>query len=304
MAQTRALVKRRKAVRNIRKITRTMELIATARFKKALDRAVEAEAYTRKIGELAADLSANATNVTHPLLEKREVVKNHLVLVIASNRGLCGGYNGGILREAVAHVRKVQGAGATLHLELSGKRAITYFRFQGIQAEKTYTHFEDKPRFDEVDELANRYIESYITGKLDRVDVVYMKFLNAARQTPAVDTLLPLSTTVPEPTGSSPERRAAARAGQPAGGKVDYEFLPDARDILQEILPESFKVRLFKCFLDAAVSEQIARRVAMKSATENAGEMIKDLTRQYNRARQANITKEIMEVIGGAEALK
>jgi len=304
MAQTRALVKRRKAVRNIRKITRTMELIATARFKKALDRAVEAEAYTRKIGEIAADLSANAGEVSHPLLKARETVKNTLVLVIASNRGLCGGYNASILREAISRVRQVQGGGVTLHLELSGKRAIQYFRFQGIAAEKTYTHFEDKPRFDEVDELANRYLSAFIGGSLDRVEVVYMKFLNAAKQVPVCDILLPLSGAVPQPTGTSPERRAAARAAPAPEKKVEYEFLPNAADILQEILPESFKVRLFKCFLDAAVSEQIARRVAMSSATENAGEMIKDLTRQYNRARQANITKEIMEVIGGSEALK
>src|SRR6266849_4219199 len=131
MANTRAIVKRRKAIRNIRKITRTMELIATARFKKALDRAVEAEAYTRKIAELAADLSASAVNVTHPLLEKREQVKNSLLLVICSNRGLCGGYNASILRAASARIRQLQGEGVTLHLEASGKRAISYLRFQG-----------------------------------------------------------------------------------------------------------------------------------------------------------------------------
>src|ERR1700757_2253075 len=130
MAKTRAIVKRRKAIRNIRKITRTMELIATARFKKALDRAIEAEAYTRKIAELAADLSASAVNVSHPLLEKREVVKDSLLLVLCSNRGLCGGYNASILRETIAHVRRVKGEGVTLHVELSGRRAITYFRFQ------------------------------------------------------------------------------------------------------------------------------------------------------------------------------
>src|SRR5207248_8898384 len=124
MAKTRAIVKRRKAIRNIRKITRTMELIATARFKKAFDRAVEAEAYTRKIAELAADLSASATDVTHPLLQKREVVKNSLLLVITSNRGLCGGYNAGILREANGRIRELRAEGVTLHLELSGKRAI------------------------------------------------------------------------------------------------------------------------------------------------------------------------------------
>jgi F-type H+-transporting ATPase subunit gamma len=292
MAKTRAIVKRRKAIRNIRKITRTMELIATARFKKALDRAVEAEAYTRKITELAADLSASATSVTHPLLQKREVVKNTLLLVIASNRGLCGGYNGAILREAMARIRQVRGAGETLHLELSGKRAIAYFRFQGIPAEATFTHLEDKPGFDQVEELANRYIAGFISGQYDRVEVVYMKFLNAARQVPMVDTLLPLATVN---TAHSPAA---------TGPKVEYEYLPSAQDILQEILPVSFKVRLFKCFLDAAVSEQIARRVAMKAATENAQDMIKSLSRQYNRARQAQITKEISEVIGGAEALK
>src|SRR2546425_12880221 len=124
MAKTRAIVKRRKAIRNIRKITRTMELIATARFKKAFDRAVEAEAFTRKIAELAADLSASAADIKHPLLEKRDEVKNTLVLVLCSNRGLCGGYNASILREAVARTRDVQAAGQTLHLELSGKRAI------------------------------------------------------------------------------------------------------------------------------------------------------------------------------------
>jgi F-type H+-transporting ATPase subunit gamma len=291
MAKTRAIVKRRKAIRNIRKITRTMELIATARFKKALDRAVEAEAYTRRIGELAADLSASATHITHPLLQQRESVRNSLLLVICSNRGLCGGYNASILREAMGRIRQLRGENVTLHLELSGKRAITYFRFQGVAAGKTFTHFEDKPRFDEVEELANRYIAGYVSGQLDRVEVCYMRFWNAARQTPVVDTLLPLA---------SP----SAEARTTPASRVEYEFLPNARDILEEILPVSFKVRLFKCFLDAAVSEQIARRVAMKAATENAGDMIKTLTRQYNRARQAQITKEIAEVIGGAEALK
>ncbi len=289
MANTRALVGRRKAVRNVRKITRTMELIATARFKKALDRATEAEAYTEKIAELTADLSATATDVTHPLLQKHEAERNSVLLVLCSNRGLCGGYNAGILREALGRVREARSRGTTLHVELSGKRAIVYFRYQGIPAEHTYTHFEDKPRFDEVEVLANRYIAGFTSGAIDRVDVAYMKFLNAARQTPVVETLLPLS----RPSGE-----------QAAAKKVEYEFLPSAADILQELLPVSFKVRLFKCFLDAAVSEQIARRVTMKQATENADEMIKALTRQYNRARQAQITKEIAEVIGGAAALE
>ncbi len=294
MANSRVIVKRRKAIRNIRKITRTMELIATARFKKALDRASEAEAYTRKIAELAADLSASATNISHPLLEKRETIKNSVLLVLSSNRGLCGGYNSSLIREATASVRRNQAEGVNLHLEVSGKRAIAYCRFQGIPAERTFTHFEDKPTFEEVDELATRYISDYIAGKIDRVEVVYTKFINAARQQVVVETLLPLSNLVPVGEVKSDAPKTT----------VEYEFEPSANDILQELLPTSFKVRLFKTFLDAAVSEQIARRVAMKAATESAGDMIKELSREYNRARQAQITKEISEIIGGVEALK
>src|SRR5262245_39600362 len=153
MAKIRELVQRRKAISNIRKITRTMELIATARFRKAMDRATQAEAYTRKIAELAADVSASAVNISHPLLVKRETVKNSLLLIICSNRGLCGGYNAAILREANGRLRQNKSDGLTTHLELSGKRAIIYFRYKGITAERTYTHFEDKARFEEVDEL-------------------------------------------------------------------------------------------------------------------------------------------------------
>jgi F-type H+-transporting ATPase subunit gamma len=298
MANLRALVKRRKAVRNIRKITRTMELIATARFKKALDRATEADAYTRKIAELAADLSRNAGEVSHPLLATRPVKKS-LLLVITSNRGLCGGYNGGILREAITVVRAYQEVNAPFDLEASGKRGIAFFKFQRLERTREYVNFEDKPTFAEVDALASRYIDLFTAGQIDEVKVVYTKFLNAARQQAVVETLLPLSSVATE------TRRPGTEAAETAPvKKVDYEFLPDAAEILAELVPAALKVRLFKMFLDAAVSEQIARRVAMKSATENAGDLIKEITRLYNRTRQANITKEISELIAGAEALK
>ena len=296
MANLRALVKRRKAVRNIRKITKTMELIATARFKKALDRATEAEAYTRKIAELAADLSKNAGEVSHPLLATRPVKKS-LLLVLTSNRGLCGGYNGSILREANGTVRKLTAAGTPFDLEVSGKRGQAYFKFQRVPRTREYVQFEDKPSFDQVDAVASRYVDLFISGQVDQVQVVYMKFVSAARQEPVVETLLPLSSV--ETTS-----RRATEAAKPVGPAVDYEFLPEAAGILEELVPAAFKARLFKCFLDAAVSEQIARRVAMKAATENAGDLIKDITRVYNRTRQANITKEISELIAGSEALK
>jgi F-type H+-transporting ATPase subunit gamma len=295
MAKARQIVKRRKAVQNIRKITHTMELIATARFKKAMDRAAQAAAYTRKISELVADLSASAAGATHPLLETREPAKTALLLAICSNRGLCGGYNANVMRLASQRIEDLKPESSQLRLEIAGKRGINYFRFRGRPPEEGYTQFEDRVRFQEVDLLGERYIQWYSAGKIDRVDVAYTKFLSASRQVATVETLLPLS-------------QLGAGAGQPAvpaaKAGAQYEFLPNPADILAEILPMSFKVRLFKAFLDAAVSEQIARMIAMKGATENAGNMIRTLTMLYNRARQAQITKEIAEIVGGAEAIK
>lgn len=295
MAKTRELVGRRKAIRNIRKITRTMELIATARFKKALDRAQEAQAYTTKIAELARDLAASGASSSHPLLEDRPKPKKSILLVVCSNRGLCGGYNAAILREANGSLRKNREEGVETRLELSGKRAIAYFRFQRVAAHESYTQFEDKPRFDQVEEIAEKYLKMFLSGEVDRVEVASMRFISAARQTATVQTLLPLA--------GIPKKEDASLTGSTAK-QVDYEFAPSAQAILDDLLPASFKQRLFKCFLDAAVSEQIARRVTMKAATENADGMIKSISRQYNRARQAQITKEIAEVIGGAAALE
>ncbi len=307
MAKARAIVKRRKSVQNIRKITRTMELIATARFKKALDRATEAEAYTRKIAELVADLGATALEVSHPLLETRETVGRSLLLVLTSNRGLAGGYNGNVLRVATRSLDDRTSEGVPTSLEIAGKRGIAYFRFRGVAADATYNQFEDRPQFDEVEVLANRYIGMFIRGEIDRLDVAYTQFVTSSRQQAVVETLLPMSAAQVGQTGDSV--RPAGGTGSEAaattpGERVPYEFLPDARSILEEIVPVSFKVRLFKCFLDAAVSEQISRMVAMRGATENADEMVKSLTMLYNRARQAQITRELAEIIGGAAALE
>ena len=293
MAKTRELVVRRKAIRNIRKITRTMELIATARFKKAMDRTVEASAYTKKIAEIAAELSASAQDVTHPLLVKREKISKRILLVICSNRGLCGGYNAGILREATNSLNAAKSRGEETLLELSGKRAISFFKYQQIIPVATYINFEDKPRFDEVEPLADKFIREFVAGNVDAVDVAYMKFLNPARQFPVVETILPFA----KPNESS---TTAVKKSD----NISYEFLPSAEEILAELLPQAFKASLFKCFLDAAVSEQIGRRVTMKAATENADDMIKAISLLYNRARQAQITKEISEIIGGAAALE
>ncbi len=295
MAKARAIIKRLKAVRNIRKITRTMELVATARFKKAMDRATEAAAYTKKISEIVADLSgaladAGAKGLSHPLLEKHAEEKNAVLLVLTSNRGLCGGYNASVLRNAQQRIRESAGK-VKLQIEVSGKRGINFFKFQKQPVDATYTTFEDKPTFEQVDELGKRFIDAYIRGDIDRLDVAFMRFESMSRQKAEVVTLLPIG-------------QLATGTATPAKAAVEYEFLPSPEEILEEIVPASFKARLFKAFLDAAVSEQIARMVAMKSATENAGEMISTLKMQYNRARQSQITSELSEIIGGAAALE
>ena len=299
MAKARALDKRRKSIRNIRKITRTMELIATARFKKAMDRATAATAYTDRITQLVRDLAHSGLEVSHPLLEAREKTERAILLVLSSNRGLCGGFNGSVVRTARARWRELQDVPET-RIEISGKRGIGALKYRGVAADETFTHFEHKPTFKEVEVLANRYLDDYATGRLDRLDVAYTQFQSASRQVATVETLLPLASL----EGVGGESRAEEAAEERARGESMYEFLPSAESILEEVVPTSFKVKLFKCFLDSAVSEQIARMVAMKSATENADDLIKQLSRTYNRARQSQITSEIMEVIGGSEALK
>ena len=297
MANARAIVKRLKAVKNIRKITRTMELIATARFKKAQDRATEAAAYTTKIGEVVADLAAAGGDLTHPLLKEPERESHVTVLVLTSNRGLCGGFNAGVLRQAMAKIRETRArAGVGLDIEVSGKRGLSYMKFQGVAPTERYTQFEDQPKFEDVDAIAGRYVRDFLNGDLDRLDVVYQKFITAGTQRPVIETLLPLSGL----SGGEGETAAPAATGR----RTEYEFLPNPRDILDEIVPAAFKARLFKCFLDSAVSEQIARMTAMKSATDNANDMVDALSQKYNRARQAQITNELAEVIGGAAALE
>lgn len=288
MANARLLVKRLKAVRNIRKITRTMELIATSRFKKAMDRATEAAEYTRKISEIVSDLGQADLKFSHPLLEQRSEEKKSVLLVLTANRGLCGGYNASVLRQAISHRRQLTERGVDVSLEVSGKRGIKFLNFQKIAMEQSYTHFEDKTSFAEVDELGSRYVDDFIAGRIDRLDVAYTSFQSVARQAAIVERILPIS---------------SLGDGNEGGGNIDYEFLPSAEEILSEIVPAAFRAKLFKCFLDAIVSEQIARMVAMKGATENADEMAGNLKQQYNRARQAGITSELAEIIGGAAAL-
>src|SRR5215467_6004593 len=293
MAKARALDRRRRSVRNIRKITRTMELIATARFKKAMDRASAATSYTKRITKLVADLAQAGLEVSHPLLQSREKTNRAILLVITGNRGLCGGYNSNVFRASWARYNELKQTVPQVDLEISGKRGIAAFKFRGLKGVHAYTHFEDKPAYVEVDVLANRYLDEFITGELDRLDVAYTRFESMSRQTTVVETLLPLGSLALPDTGKKGATPEAAKKS----GETQYEFLPSAASILEEVVPTNFKVKLFKCFLDAAVSEQIARKTAMKSATDNADKLIKSLSMTYNRARQSQITGEIMEIL-------
>ncbi len=293
MANARALDKRRKSIRNIRKITRTMELIATARYKKAMERAAAVTAYTDQLTKIVNSLAAAGTEVEHPLLQPRENPTKSRVLVLSSNRGLCGGYNSSILRVTVPLVDELKNTIGDVAVDVSGKRGINGLKYRGVQTDRTYTQFEDQPAYDEVEKIASGYLEQYITGQFDRLDIVYTKFISTAKQIPTVVTLLPF--------GSLGDDDDSTSGG---GASGEYEFLPSAESILEEVVPTSFKAKLFKCFLDSAVSEQVARMIAMKGATESAGDMIKQLSMTYNRARQSQITGEIMEIIGGVEALE
>jgi F-type H+-transporting ATPase subunit gamma len=292
MAKAKTFDRRRKSIRNIRKITRTMELISTARFKRAMDRATAATDYTKRITRLVGNLARRGVEMSHPLLASRPEPKTAILLVLTANRGLCSGYNSSVLRLGVARLKELQNEMQAVHLEVSGKRGAGYFRYRGIKPDQRFTHFEDKPAFHEVDVLARRYLDDFQSGKLDRLDVAYTKFESSSRQVAVVEALLPIAQL----------EVAAEEESRPT--ETEYEFLPSAESILDEVVPASFKARLFKCFLDAAVSEQIARMTAMKAATENADSMISALSMAYNRARQGQITSELLEIIGGAEALE
>jgi F-type H+-transporting ATPase subunit gamma len=290
MAKARALDRRRRSVRNIRKITRTMELIATARFKKAMDRSVAARDYTKQLAKIMGNIAQAGASVAHPLLVVRPTQRT-AVLVLTGNRGLCGGYNSNVVRQAVALLGQWKSERVAANVAVSGKRGISALKFRGVDIAENYTHFEDKPEFAAVAPIGQAYLAAYAAGEIDRLDVVYTRFHGIAKQEAVTEMLLPLA----------PPQAAAATAKLASD---EYDFEPSAESILEELLPASFMARLFKCFLDAAVSEQVARMVAMKAATENAGGLIKNLSRQYNRARQSQITGEIMEILGGVEALK
>ncbi|MGH9380357.1 MAG: ATP synthase F1 subunit gamma [Thermoanaerobaculia bacterium] len=292
MANRRVLVKRRKSVRNLRKITRTMQLISTARFQASLKRAVEGRPYAAKLAELAADLGRAAASLDHPLMRVPEPPRRSTLLVLTSNRGLCGSYNANVLRAAMLWLDAERQAGRQPEVWMVGRKGASYFRFVGRQVHEQIGGVSEKPAFVEVERIANRLMERFLAGETDRAAVAYMKFHSAGRQAPAVEPLLPLTTDV-----------VAAQGDERPAREIEYEFLPAPKELLDELLPATVRVRLYQCFNDATVSEHVARMVAMKAATDAADDMNKALTREYNRARQTAITMELLDIVGGANAL-
>lgn len=294
MAKARTLDKRRKSVSNIRKMTHTMELVSTAQFRRSMARSVGFEAYVKRIARLVSKLVNVGTKIEHPLFIPHESTTKALLFILTANNGLCGGYNAGVLRAALDQFENLSKEYDEVELFVFGKRGISYLDYRGYEIARQFTEFDHNPAYENVLVLANECLTRYKTGEIDRFDVVYLRFVSISQQYPTAETLLPLSDSAIEND----------EEGFDTTEEQEYEFLPSPESILEEVVPDAFRLKLFKCFLEAAVSEQVARMMAMKAATENADSMISELTTMYNRVRQTQITNEIIEVINGAAALQ
>ncbi len=305
MAQAKVLLKRRKSVRNTRKITGTMEMVSTVKYKQSHVRIANSAPYQEKLREMMADLASAGAEVSHPLLEARPV-KRSLVLLLSSDRGLCGSYNTNLIATARRCLEDEKAGGAEVELQVSGKKGAQFFRFLGASMAAEYDQFGDNPQYADVNVLADEFIRRYAEGEVDRVVIVYQKFLSAGRQSPVAEVLLPLASIADEATGDADGEIGRDTGGEPSGPRAEpnYIYSPDPDSLMRELLPAYFKTTMYNDFLQAVVGEHLARMVAMKNATDAADKLIKTLTRMYNRARQTQITNEIAELMGGVEALK
>jgi F-type H+-transporting ATPase subunit gamma len=286
--QLRTLKRRIDSVKSTQKITSTFELIASSRIIKATQRVDAARPYAETIRRLMASVARTATNLDHPLLEERDELRRVGHIIIASDRGLAGAYNSNLIRAAEGDMRE---HGKDTKLFLSGKKAVSYFRFRGYRFDDSWTGVSEQPRIDHARAIAQTATKAFSDGEVDQVRLAYTRFHSAMVQRPTIVQLVPL----PRDEMEDADEEHAGRAG--------YEFEPAPEEILDFLVPRYVEGLIYQGMLEAAASEHAARRRAMKAATDNAEELIDDLTRNYNQARQAEITTEIMEVVGGAEAL-
>lgn len=293
MGQIREIKGRIKAVGNIQRITRTMQMIATVRFQAAAGRVAAGQPFSRKIAELVSDLSARSQEIGHPLLQAPEArTGRHLLLVLTSDRGLCGAYNANILRTAVRLIRSLREAGETFDIDIVGKKGFGYMKFSKIPVSKFHSNFGERVAYPDVEAVADDYMHRFAEQAYDSVRVVYMAFISSARQVPQVEQLLPMQ----KPQADEQPAETPADAGISS----EFEFSPEPAILLADLLPLTVKTRLFQIFNEASVSEHVARMTAMKAATDSAKKVGKALSLKYNRARQSAITTELNEIVAGA----
>ncbi len=291
-ANTKAIRKRIKSVTSTRKITKTMEMVATSKLKRAQDAVLSSTPYANLLLSVMGEVASRVLDrAAFPLLRSAAAPKRTLVFVVTANRGLCGGFNSNLVRKGRDAVRAEEAAGRTPVVYVAGKKGVAAFRFQEIPVERKFTDLPDRPTYEDAERLAEALTGPFLAGEVDRVQVVFPDFRSLASQPPTVLTLCPVG-------GGAPD------GGKRGGASREFLFEPSPRAILERLLPLYVRTMVYRVLVSAVASEQIARRAAMKLATDNAGEMVTSLTRSYNKARQAQITQEIAEIIGGSEALK
>ncbi|MEQ9365906.1 MAG: ATP synthase F1 subunit gamma [Leptospirales bacterium] len=309
MAGSKIIKKRIASVKNTRKITRTMEMVATAKSKKLIDRVNEAKPYGDKLLNIMESLATQGGNIDSPYLRIEEQPRKAALVIVSANRGLCGGYNTNLLRLASSQVKKLKADGKTqVDIYMVGKKGAAYFKFLQIPVHETIIDIDDTFKYEQADELVTKLMDAFEDLKYDRVEVVSTVYYSAGSQRPEVIQLLPVGlgdgAATPGSAQTTPDTNSPTKTPDASGaalGPVIYE--PDPATIASEMIPLAIKTTFYRVLLEAVASEQIARRIAMKNATDAAGEMVKQLTRTYNRARQAGITQEILEIVGGAEAV-
>lgn len=292
MAKPREIKRRLRSLGKTKQITKTMELVATSKMKRTQDRVIAARPYAEKLAEILASIDIEGARDRFPLLAPREKIARVAVVVLTSNRGLAGALNANVIRLAKAQVAGAEERGASVDLHVFGKKGITAFRYARYAMASTSAEVSDKPDFRVAERLGDSMVKAFLAGEIDETRIVYPRFRSLVAYPPTVDVIIPL--------GEMIERVLASGSG----ARADFLLEPSPEEIVGALLPLFVRNGIYRAFLELAASEQAARRVAMKNATDNAEELIKILTRQYNRARQAQITQEIAEIVGGADALK
>jgi F-type H+-transporting ATPase subunit gamma len=298
--QERILRRRIRSVQATKKITRAMELIAGSRIVRAQARVQAAVPYSETITEVVRDLAAAGAGTSSPLLEPRPETKKVAHIVIAADRGLCGGYNSSVIRAAEGSMREHAQLGRDYGLVIVGRKAESYFRYRDYRIDAVFTGFSDQPSYEDARNVARAVEGPFLAGEYDLVELVYTRFVSAGTQEVVVRPLMPLDRDLLEGGDARPDAPAGAEDAVPP----TYEFEPSPDAILERLLPRYAEARVYAAMLNAAASEHAARQRAMKAATDNADDLITGLSRVMNRARQDAITTEIMEIVGGAESLR